>query len=158
MAILYPERFAQAKPAGFDGVFNWDFLDGCFGKTIRPMDFDGVVERHSNFLIFETKDEGVEIPFGQALTLKNLVLLGKGKITVFHVVGKNETLITQLNEWHYVNGDLRIVEQSADANFIRRRCCDWFEKVNGGKSKEENTENEPIIRSYLEITARDIKW
>jgi hypothetical protein len=29
--IVFPERFKQASPAGFDGVFDWDFLEPAFG-------------------------------------------------------------------------------------------------------------------------------
>lgn len=37
--IVFPERFKQASPAGFDGVFDWDFLEPAFGGTkIMPMD------------------------------------------------------------------------------------------------------------------------
>jgi hypothetical protein len=38
--IEYPETFNRSLPAGFDGVFAWDFLRGCFGgPIIMPMDF-----------------------------------------------------------------------------------------------------------------------
>ena len=49
--IVFPERFKQASPAGFDGVFDWDFLEPAFGGTkIMPMDIDAVVERKGRIL------------------------------------------------------------------------------------------------------------
>ena len=71
--ILYPDKFKKSLGAGFDGVFNWKWTEGCFGDTkIKPMDFDGVVERYGNYLIFETKDIGKPISLGQLITLNNL--------------------------------------------------------------------------------------
>ena len=64
------EEFNKSLPAGYDGKFDWDVFKqhGCFGDTkIEPMDFDGVVERHKHYLIFETKKEGQRIPQGQRL-------------------------------------------------------------------------------------------
>jgi len=46
MAIKYPDTFMDALPAGFDGVFDWDFLITAFAPTkIQPMDIDGIIER-----------------------------------------------------------------------------------------------------------------
>lgn len=71
--IHSPEVFNQSLPAGFDGVFNWAWTKGCFGNTIiTPMDFDGVVERHGHFIVFETKNVGAVIPRGQMITLTAL--------------------------------------------------------------------------------------
>lgn len=85
--INNPSAFQASKPAGFDGVFDWSWTDGCFeGTIIRPMDFDGVVERRGNFLVFETKDVGKEIPMGQRITLETLVRIGC--FTVMIIYGK----------------------------------------------------------------------
>ena len=66
--ILYPEKFKQSLAAGFDGCFDWSWTDGCFGKTrIKPMDFDGVVERKGNLLVFESKDLGIKVIFNSLL-------------------------------------------------------------------------------------------
>ena len=69
------DEFDKDLPAGFDGVFDWDVFKqaGCFGDTkIEPMDFDGVVDRNKHYLVFETKNNGAEIPTGQRITLENL--------------------------------------------------------------------------------------
>ena len=67
--IRSPDAFRRAPPAGFDGVFDWSWTQGCFGNPrIEPMDFDGVVERRGQFLVFETKDKK-SLPPGQFYTL-----------------------------------------------------------------------------------------
>lgn len=73
----------------FDGIFNWKWALDCFNETgtITPMDFDGVVERHYHYLVFESKAEGVNIPLGQRITLDNLK---KAKsFTIIKVWGKD---------------------------------------------------------------------
>jgi hypothetical protein len=69
------ENFNRYPPAAYDGQFHWDVfhLSGCFADTkIKPMDFDGVVERKLNYLIFESKDNGKEVPQAQQWTLDRL--------------------------------------------------------------------------------------
>ncbi len=71
------KEFSKNLPANYDGKFEWDIFAkrGCFGNTkIQPMDFDGVVERNKNYLIFETKKNGAVIPRGQQITLNNLTV------------------------------------------------------------------------------------
>jgi hypothetical protein len=85
--IRHPAKFNAAKPAGFDGIFDWSWTDGCFGKTrISPMDFDGVVERNGHLLVFETKDVGKDVPQGQLITLE--ALWRRSGVTVFLIHGK----------------------------------------------------------------------
>jgi hypothetical protein len=70
-------------------VFDWTWTAGCFGTTkISPMDFDGVVERNGNFLLFETKNIGVPIPRGQMRTLEAMHRLGC--FTILLIFGKTE--------------------------------------------------------------------
>ena len=96
--IKHPENFIKSQwhlecphceeIIGFDGVFDWSWTKGCFGETkITPMDFDGVVERHCHYLIFETKDVGKDIPRGQTITLNNLQR--PKTFTVMNVWGKS---------------------------------------------------------------------
>lgn len=83
--IKHPDTFRRAAPAGFDGVFDWSWTQGCFGAgKITPMDLDGVIERKGQFLIFETKDVGVQIPQGQLYTLQALHRLGFFTIMIIH--------------------------------------------------------------------------
>ena len=82
--IKCPETFVRSAPAGFDGIFDWSWTEGCFNAKTRPMDFDGVVERKGNFLIFETKDLDVPLPAGQRYTLQAAHRLGCMTIMLIH--------------------------------------------------------------------------
>ena len=86
--MLHSETaFRDTLPAGFDGLFSWDWLEGCFGETnIKAMDLDAIVERRGRFLIFETKRPGVDIPTGQRLTLE--ARFKTGLFTVVELWGK----------------------------------------------------------------------
>ena len=87
--IRNPEAFENSKPAGFDGVFDWSWTQGCFpGTNISPTDFDGVVERNNHYLVFETKKSGADIKPGQKQDLERL---REGKsFTVMKIWGKKE--------------------------------------------------------------------
>lgn len=69
-----------------EGVWDWAILDGCFGNTkITPTDIDGCVERNGKFLILETKRPGADMPTGQEVALKRMVVNG---FTVIVLWGK----------------------------------------------------------------------
>ena len=109
-------EFDKDLPAGFDGVFDWDVFKqmGCWGDTrIEPMDFDGVVERHRHYLVFETKQNGASVPLGQSITLENLHVAKS--FTVVKIWPKSPPfermeIITQLGTLHEVNGHDEIVK------------------------------------------------
>jgi len=83
--INHQDAFLKSPPAGFDGVFDWSWTGGCFGNgLIKPMDIDGMVERRGQFLIFETKNVGVQIPQGQLITLKQLHSLRVFSVMIIH--------------------------------------------------------------------------
>jgi len=83
--IKHPGGFLRSPAAGADGVFDWSWTHGCFGAgRITPMDFDGVVERKGNFILFETKNLGVPIPDGQMYTLQAAHRLGCFTIMLIH--------------------------------------------------------------------------
>jgi len=90
--IKHPKAFLLAPAAGFDGVFDWSWTEGCFGGKITPMDIDGLVERKGQFLIFDVKRPGTPIPKGQQITLNRLHSLGC--FTIMYIEGKEspETL------------------------------------------------------------------
>lgn len=95
--INYPDTFDKAKPAGFDGVFDWSWTQGCFGAgNITPMDIDGMVERKGNFIVFETKGINVPVPPGQLYTLESLYRLNV--FTIVFVAGKERP--EALKVWH----------------------------------------------------------
>jgi len=76
---------------GFDGVFHWGWVLESIGydkgiTKIQPMDFDGVIERRFNYMIFETKDIKRKISQAQQWTLERL---HKAKsVTVMKIWGK----------------------------------------------------------------------
>ena len=132
MAIKHPERFNAARPAGFDGIFEWDFLREAFLPTkIEPMDLDAIVERRMRFLCFETKDNGVPIPEGQRLTLENLVRTGY--FTVIVMRGKTADDIKGWECWRWVS-KRRIVEKDwheGNAAALTAFVKTWFQWANG---------------------------
>jgi hypothetical protein len=85
--IKHPETFLNSPAAGYDGVFDWSWTQGALGiGRITPMDFDGVIERKGNFLLFETKGVGVPIPLGQMYTFESAFKLGC--FTIIFIEGK----------------------------------------------------------------------
>jgi hypothetical protein len=81
--IRHPHTFAACPPAGFDGVFMWDFLKPAWaGTRIEPMDIDAHVERYGAHLLFETKEPDTPIPEGQRIALT--ALARRPRITVVH--------------------------------------------------------------------------
>jgi len=123
--IKYPETFDEAqwhiecpycgKIIGFDGIFNWGWTQGCFGETkITPMDFDGVVERHKHYLIFETKNEDVKISKGQNLCLSNL--RKAESFTIIKIWGKENPvkMIIDFHDEKYKSIELYNINQMRD--------------------------------------------
>jgi hypothetical protein len=129
-------EFNANLPASFDGVFMWDFLKGAFGPTIEPMDFDGVVERHNNFLVFETKNVGTPVPQGQMLTLRNLVT--DRRFTVV-ITTKTPDSITGWEVLTRRGSDPHI----GDCHDLKAWCASWFRRVNG--DPEVTTTNAQVI-------------
>lgn len=124
MTVLYPARFQQAKPAGFDGLFDWDFLKGAFGPVIMPMDLDGVVERNGRFLVFETKEPGKTIPRGQEISLK--ALCATGIFTIFVLYGKTANALTRMEEWHAMK---ETIHEPVTPEIVWARANQWFKYV-----------------------------
>lgn len=129
--IRNQQFFDGSTAAGFDGIFEWSFLNKhkCFGKitSITPMDIDGIVERNGRFIIFETKgstydDEGklvpIPIPQGQKITLNALAKTGyftivvircdveKKNFTSFQYAFPNDETFTQMKLGKYTSIDI----------------------------------------------------
>ena len=118
--IKHPGGFLHSLAAGFDGVFDWSWTQGCFGSgRITPMDFDGVVERKGNFILFETKNLGVPIPDGQMYTLQAAHRLGC--FTIFLIHGKTAPEAAQV--W-YPGREARHEVEGVDA--IKERVAAWY--------------------------------
>ena len=134
--IFYPDNFNNSQwqiecphckeIIGFDGIFNWAWTQGCFGKTkITPMDFDGVVERHHHFLIFETKDVGKNIPQGQLLTFE--ALKTPRTFTVMKIWGKNTPEKMEVN---FHNGKIITVSTIDEMKEYVKKWYEWANKNN----------------------------
>lgn len=155
--IHSPEFFDQSPSAGFDGVFDWDFLDPAWqGSRCRLMDLDAVLERYGRFLIFETK-HGYEpgrpldhIPEGQRITLAAFASLrafaGHYPFTVVFC-GKSRGAITGFDVWH--GGLQTTYHGTADRlkDFARR----WFEKASAGQSMTTDPDLDPFLDTVSAI-------
>lgn len=99
--IKYPDSFDKsqwciecphcARLIGFDGIFHWDWVIDAIQQVspvtrITPMDFDGVIERKFHYILFETKDNGIQIPQGQQWTLERII--HAESVTIMKVWGK----------------------------------------------------------------------
>lgn len=96
--IRSARQFEQLRPADYDGLFDWDVLDGCWPRTITPTDIDAMLEVGRQFLFMETKLElsGHDVflapkqGFMQA-TSRLLARLGRsGTLLIIH--GKGPTM------------------------------------------------------------------
>jgi hypothetical protein len=137
VTIRHPSAFSRARPAGFDGVFDWDFLVPAFrGTRITPMDIDAIIERNGQFLIIETKSPGKTVPVGQQITFRALMALGC--FHIFFVIGKTDDEIEGLAEWH--PGRIDPPEPlPADAARVVRRVAAWFAWADGRMPRKEAT-------------------
>jgi len=82
MALHSQKQFDESRPANYDGLFNWDWLQAVLPRKIKPMDIDAFTEIGGRLLCWETKKQGVLPSKPQAEALKQLVAAGRGKITV----------------------------------------------------------------------------
>jgi len=135
MTIHNLETFNQSKPANFDSVFDWDFMLPAFAPTkIAPMDFDAVIERFGNFLVFETKTPGTPVPRGQEITLESLVSTGNFTVIVLH--SKTPDEIQGWAEWHFSTQSNAILKRARDGNAdaLVARVREWFLWASGRKA------------------------
>lgn len=123
------DNFNENLPAGYDGHFEWDCFkeNGCFGNTkIEPMDFDGVVERKYHYLVFETKDDGKDVPQGQQITLDHL--RAPKSFTIMKLWPKSPPF-TRLEVTHH-NGK---VEEFFNHDQIIEKIKAWYYWADGSK-------------------------
>lgn len=123
--VYNPEKFLQSPSLNNDGVWDWSPIINCFPGAITPMDFDGVIERRGNFLIFETKNMDVDVPQGQVITFKKLYQ--KGGITVVFIEGKD--VCEKMKVWCQSGfNDGKIMEAFAVSSTERLQqfCRNWY--------------------------------
>ena len=118
------DNFYRSLPAGFDGLFDWDFLLPAFaGTKIRPMDVDALIERNGQFLVFETKEPGTKVSTGQRITLERLVHVGC--FTVFFVQGKKPEEIEEFEIWYQKEGEFRKLRVVAGSKVVLQYTRRW---------------------------------
>jgi len=131
MTIRDKKKFAETAPAGFDGIFDWDFLKPAWPKAnMAPMDIDGVIERRGKFLMFETKSPGVSIPRGQVITLEALVKTGY--VTVFVLWGKTVEEIKNFDIWYLKDGQVVKQPYVGGSDEVVSRAAHWFRMQDDG--------------------------
>lgn len=135
MTIHNKKGFDEAPAAGFDGVFDWDFLDVAWyqegkpeGKQIKPMDWDAVVERRGKFLVFETKDGEVPIKLGQKITLENAIMTAPPfQYQVVILRAKSKDLIKGWDWWlKNKQGNLKQIHKEGGGDDLIKYCRRWF--------------------------------
>lgn len=145
--IKHKNAFINSPSAGFDGVFDWSWTDGCFGDgKITPMDFDGVVERKGNFILFETKDIGVPVPKGQLYTLESAHRLGC--FTILLLYGKTKPESAQI--WYpgvTTRQNLNGIEE------IKQKVANWYEYAN--KNPKKSISDEFLSRRIVAISEQN---
>jgi hypothetical protein len=130
MTIIRPETFQRHLPAGYDGLFDWDFLLPAFAPTnIKPMDLDALVERQGHFLVFETKNPGVPIPDAQRLALDRLILRGRGAIRAIILNAKHPSQIDGWQVWGRHGNEVLRLPREGNASALVASCRKWFEAV-----------------------------
>lgn len=114
--IKYPEAFDKSKPANFDGVMNWDWINNAFSDTkIQATDFDAVVERNSHYLVIESKGLNVKVKDGQRMALERL---SQAKtFTIIYTQGKQSP--PDKIEVHFPNGKIRHYEGRRATEIIK---------------------------------------
>lgn len=137
--VKYPETFNNSPAFGFDGAFDWSWTQGAFGAgRITPMDFDGVVERKGNFILFETKGAGVPIPKGQMFTFESAFKLGV--FTIVFIEGKNAPEFAKV--WcaaGFKNSLKMEVHAPTDAQRMANFVSEWFEFADKNPAKKVDT-------------------
>lgn len=75
----------RSRDAYRDRAWDWGFLNDCFGSSnIRLSDVDGIVERHSYFLVIEAKPSRGAIGVGQRLLLDALSQVSRFTVLVLY--------------------------------------------------------------------------
>jgi hypothetical protein len=126
-----PTSLINDPPAGFDGQMFWDHFTPAFHregatKQIEPMDIDAMVERFHRFLAWETKEPGCEVPTGQSLTLRALILaLPPRSMYLIHCAKRIED-IDGFTVWFRLGGEIEVRPHESDGPALVEWCREWF--------------------------------
>lgn len=145
--IKHHATFERSLPVGFDGAFDWSWTQGHLGNgKITPMDFDGVVERKGNFIVFETKGAMVPIPRGQLMTLEAAYRLGV--FTILLIEGK--TTPESAQAWcqpGFKNGMRMRQHVPTDSDRLGRFVGDWYDFANANSARQNTSSALAIVHT-----------
>jgi hypothetical protein len=114
------------RQAYMDNLWDWGFLDDCFGGTkIKVSDIDGVVERNGYFLYLETKSPGKAIPTGQEIMFKRMIENGHNTVIVIWGIPSTPVEIKVFSA-KYPGGK----EIEANADKLKELVGAWYQKAN----------------------------
>jgi len=88
--------------------------------------------------MFETKAPGKDIPMGQRITLEQYVLIGKGRINIIFISGKNISDINGMAEWYFGQKCKKVLKipregiKECDYKYVLERVIKWFEWADRG--------------------------
>lgn len=116
-----PWAFGRFLPDGYDGEFVWDYLTEVWGREIEPMDFDCVVEKGGEFLVFETKWGYGRLEWGQERTFR--WILENPKWTLIVLYGKTPGEVEEL----FIYNRRALVKhiKPATSDDVKRECANW---------------------------------
>lgn len=106
-------------------VWDWSWLQGCFGQTIKVSDVDGMVERRGNFLMLEGKKGGV-VSVGQRIMHEQWVKNGGSLIVINGMDHQDTNMIVTASGGPW---SAPIVTQGG-RDVVRRLCSDWYQWAN----------------------------
>lgn len=134
MALHSPDIFNDSPPAGHDGVFEWDFMDQCWPRGIKPCDVDAQIEIRGHFLKFETKrsDDPLEVAQrGQRMTVVRAMERMGPYLTYLLIQGKTASTIRKVTAVRYDCGKWTVIAASGKDALIAL-CASWSEAADRG--------------------------
>lgn len=110
---------------------DWEFLNDCFPRNIRPTDLDGFVEINGHALILEHKQIGQQIPYGQDKAFKEIPKKNKIRAIVFWADLDENGNITKLDAtrtYDSMNGKFSIKNDNfPDIENLKEKIKQWVE-------------------------------
>jgi len=107
-----------------DSIWDWAILSSCFGRLkIAVSDIDGIIERHGQFLVIESKSMHAPIPVGQSIMFDHMTKMDNFKVVVIWGDALTGT-VTNLREW----GKETI---SATTDDFRQLVKEWWGMADG---------------------------
>lgn len=110
---------------------DWEFLNDCFPRNIKPTDIDGFVEINSQALILEHKQKDQKIEWTQELAFKNIIKKNEIRVIVFWADLDTEGNITKLYSsriYDSINGRVSIKNDYwPNIQNLKKKIKEWVE-------------------------------